>query len=60
MALDYQSVTVIIDATAAATPEIHVGMQFMSSITSASFIQKGFLLLKWGIPHLHHLSLNVH
>ncbi|XP_071903194.1 probable inactive nicotinamidase At3g16190 isoform X5 [Coffea arabica] len=34
VALDYQSVTVIIDATAAATPEIHVGMQCMSSITS--------------------------
>lgn len=26
VALDYQSVTVIVDATAAATPEIHLGM----------------------------------
>jgi nicotinamidase-related amidase len=26
VALDYQSVTVIVDATAAATPDIHVGM----------------------------------
>lgn len=31
VALDYQSVTVIVDATAAATPDIHVGMYFLLS-----------------------------
>lgn len=30
VALDYQPVTVIVDATAAATPEIHAGMNFLS------------------------------
>ena len=29
VSLDYQSVTVIVDATAAATPDIHLGMSFI-------------------------------
>lgn len=29
VALDYKSVTVVIDATAAATPEVHAGMCFL-------------------------------
>jgi nicotinamidase-related amidase len=28
VALDYQSVTVLVDATAAATPDIHIGMYY--------------------------------
>lgn len=36
VALDYQSVTVIFDATAAATPDIHAGKQ--SNIRICSFI----------------------
>lgn len=31
VALDYQPVTVIVDATAAATPDIHLGMYFSIS-----------------------------
>lgn len=34
VALDYQSVSVIVDATAAATPDIHVGMHFYSLDTT--------------------------
>ena len=39
VALDYQSVTVIVDATAAATPDIHFGTSFFLLFRLLCFIK---------------------
>lgn len=48
VALDYQRVTVIIDATAAATPDIHIGNRFHKAILF-NIIVYGYLPFNLGI-----------
>lgn len=48
VSLDYKQVTVITDATAAATPDIHIGMNYLIKIPEAvPFFVHNFILLSY-------------